>query len=371
MTQVPWVPCNTSVHNNVITDCFDTAGGPYAPGSAGVLLGCTNGVSVTHNHIARTFSWGVRLNNNDYCPTVLNTVRLNRIEDWGLGAGGAGYGEGACMYTYGHWFSPGNTLEYNHCNKGPICIYADDASSGQTFRGNICENITGDVMKINGGHQNKVEGNLFLQSNTPNGLTCRGMGWVCPVDLTIKKSVYACGNVMEDSGEWPHGSWGDVLREANFQQAPWITHWPWYKNWCKYKSYRGQNCDPDSKGYDCFMQPTGNTITATAVVMPAGRHGEEPLRWAPCLGTSVNCCPDFVCSAGFNSNGTSAQYSSDPGFADFKRGDLTLRGDSKIFRDIPGFPHVPFKDIGPVTKGHPVAAEAGFSDASSSLVIVL
>jgi hypothetical protein len=139
MKQDPWKPCDTSVDNNVITDCFNATSGPYAPGSAGVLLGCTNGVEVHHNHISNTYSWGVRINNNDYCPTVLNSVRLNRIEQWGQGNDGKPYMEGACLYTYGHWFSPGNTLEYNHCHGGPICIYADDASSGQTFRGNICQ----------------------------------------------------------------------------------------------------------------------------------------------------------------------------------------------------------------------------------------
>ena len=171
------------------------------------------------------------------------------------------------MYTYGHWFSPGNTLEYNHCRHGPICIYADDASSGQTFHGNICENITGTIMKVNGGHQNRVAGNMFLQSSAqPNGLTCRGMGWVCPLNMSLYKSVYACKNTFYDNGMYPNGKWGKVLRAANFQQPPWITLWPWYEGWCNYTSFRGQPCDPDTHGYDCFMQPTGNVIDATAVV---------------------------------------------------------------------------------------------------------
>jgi hypothetical protein len=318
LTQVPWQACNTSVDNNVITDCFNTTGGPYAPGSAGVLLGCTNGVSVEHNHISRIYSWGVRINNNEYCPSILNSVRLNRIEQWGVGpstawsnggdipgGGGSGdavagpdatlvvkphsqeYGEGACMYVYGHWFSPGNLFEYNHCHSGPICMYADDASSGQTFRGNICQNVTGTVMKINGGHNNLVEGNMFLESNQPNGLTGRGMGWKCPLDMSVTKSVYACSNVFHNNGDYPNGAWGNVLRAANFDQPPWITLWPWYKGWCNYTSYLGQDCDPAKKGYDCFMMPTGNRIAATAIVMPMSGHGHDPVRWLPCTVRSV------------------------------------------------------------------------------------
>jgi len=102
------------------------------------------------------------------------------------------------------------------------------------------------------------------------------------------------------------------------------------------------------------MMPTMNNITATAVVMPLAGHGRDPVQWAPCRGTAANCCPDFVCSGAgaaggdaFNSNGTSAQYAGDPGFADLSAGNLTLRADSPIFRDLPGFPHVPFDDIGP------------------------
>ena len=343
MSTAPWLPCNVSVDNNVITDCFNKTGGPYAPGSAGVLLGCTNGVDVNKNHILRTDSWGVRVNNNDYCPSVLNNVSLNRIEQYGEGPG---MHEGTCMYAYGHWFSPGNTFEYNHCHSGPICMYADDASSGQTFRGNICQNITGDVMKINGGHANRIEGNMLLQSTRPNGLTGRGMGWKCPLDLTQYKSVYACKNVFHDNGEYPNGKWGEILRNANFESPPWSTHWPWSRGWCNYTSFNGQECDPDGKGYDCFMMPTMNTITSTAIVMQ-GHDGQFPVLWAPCVDAAVQCCPAFVCSKDFNTNGTSARYLADPGFVDFSTGDLTLKADSVIFRDLPGFPHVPFSDIGP------------------------
>jgi hypothetical protein len=63
---------------------------------------------------------------------------------------------GGCMKTYGHWFSPGNP------NGGRICIYTNDASSGQTFRENICQNVSSDVMKVNGGQANTIEGNMFL-----------------------------------------------------------------------------------------------------------------------------------------------------------------------------------------------------------------
>ena len=39
--------------------------------------------------------------------------------------------------------------------------------------------------------------------------------------------------------------------------------------------------------------------------------------------------------------------SEDPGFVDFRAGNLTLRADAPVFRHIPGFPAIPFREIGP------------------------
>ena len=71
------------------------------------------------------------------------------------------------------------------------------------------------------------------------------------------------------------------------------------------------------------------------------------MEWPPCLGTAANFCPDFVCWVHFNENGTSVEYGGDPRFADLGASDVTLRADSPIFRGLPGFPDVLFKDIGP------------------------
>eukprot|EP01062_Namystynia_karyoxenos_P049389 TRINITY_DN3781_c2_g1_i1.p1 TRINITY_DN3781_c2_g1~~TRINITY_DN3781_c2_g1_i1.p1 ORF type:complete len:511 (+),score=162.61 TRINITY_DN3781_c2_g1_i1:101-1534(+) len=333
LSTTPWEFCDTKIDNNVISECWS----PQGPGDAGVLLGCTVGVEVLNNHIFHTHSWGVRINDNNYCPSILNKVRLNRIEDYGLGIGG----EGACMYTYGHWFSPGNLLEFNHCRNGKICMYLDDASSGQTFNGNICENVTGTIMKVNGGHANTITGSMLLASGNPGGLTCRGLGWTCPVPVNSTVD-YSCANMFAPNGT--DGRWGKILRGVNYDQPPWVTYWPWYKGWCDYTSFRGKSCDPDHKGYDCFAEPTMNNISATAFVMALR---PTPPSWAPCRDAPVNCCPHVVCDEHWNGNGTAARYPGDPGFADYAKGDLTLRNDSAVFRDLPGFPHVPFRSIGP------------------------
>ena len=40
-------------------------------------------------------------------------------------------------------------------------------------------------------------------------------------------------------------------------------------------------------------------------------------------------------------------YTADPGFVDIANGDFTLKPDAQIFKDFPGFPIIPFREIGP------------------------
>ena len=40
-------------------------------------------------------------------------------------------------------------------------------------------------------------------------------------------------------------------------------------------------------------------------------------------------------------------YTADPGFVDMANADFTLKPDAQLFKDFPGFPDIPFKEIGP------------------------
>ena len=45
-------------------------------------------------------------------------------------------------------------------------------------------------------------------------------------------------------------------------------------------------------------------------------------------------------------SGAQAVYAADPGFVDLAGGDLKLRPDSQVFKDLPGFQAIPFAKIG-------------------------
>ena len=40
------------------------------------------------------------------------------------------------------------------------------------------------------------------------------------------------------------------------------------------------------------------------------------------------------------------RYNEDPGFTDAENGDYTLRGDSRVFRDLPTFERIDYSEVG-------------------------
>lgn len=97
--------CNTTIHDNKIHDCrIPPKGSPYDAVAQGVLLGggvgaaeCTVGVVVTHNQLENIDSFGVRINNDNYYPCVLNQVVFNAVTNWGQSPST----DAGCLYMYG------------------------------------------------------------------------------------------------------------------------------------------------------------------------------------------------------------------------------------------------------------------------------
>lgn len=68
-------------------------------------------------------------------------------------------------------------------------------------------------------------------------------------------------------------------------------------------------------------------------------------------------------------SGPLAVYDEDPGFVDLAGGDLRLRPDSRIFRDLPGFQPIPFEKIGLfVDEYRPVLPSADYIDRAGKRV---
>jgi hypothetical protein len=68
-------------------------------------------------------------------------------------------------------------------------------------------------------------------------------------------------------------------------------------------------------------------------------------------------------------SGPLAVYDEDPGFVDLEGGDLRLKPDSKIFKDLPGFQPIPFEKIGLfVDEYRPVLPDADYIDRAGRRV---
>ena len=153
---------------------------------------------------------------------------------------------------------------------------------------------------------------------------------------------------------------------ATFFDSPaWKAAFPYIQSWFRRTTWQtptGEvDCDPKSQGTDCCLFPTGTVANYTIMVNVPGHSsecqhhsGHWQCNWhnlsahfcgnTKAFDPPVGCWPD---AAGFQRVGPQKLYTADPGFVDFDGGNYGLRPDSRIFRDFPGFPPVPFDKIGP------------------------
>jgi hypothetical protein len=358
-------PCNVTVHDNYIHDCRTGSGGsPYAPAAQGVLLGgaegsgqVTVGVLVRNNEVRGVDEMGIRINNDNYGPSILNNVTLNRIVDWGQLPGGAAGGDNTdsgCLYVYGHWFGPGNALTYNDClstnaSWGQNGLYLDDASTGQIAFGNYFRNATrGSPVKLNGGAFNVIHSNVVVGGINLGFGNCRGI-------RGPPSSWYTCPQQPK---------WLEVLEGAGYRSEPWASVFPFYAGWCTNTTQGPDDtpCAPPGApaGYACEALSRGNTISRLAGVWMAGgsRNGFTMQSVPP--GTFPNAstpgaCPSYVVSGEFDAidGATTARFYGTSQFVDAtpEGGDYTLAEGSQILLDMPDFVRAPYARIGPGNGG--------------------
>ena len=209
----------------------------------------------------------------------------------------------------------GNVLRYNHFHdcgnpaRMNMGIYCDDSSTGVTVYGNVFENM---AMKY---------GMLF--SNTGWDLKFQNNIVVNPLSKTAVISAHyytwAAAGVPATFG--PSGLIRKRLTEAvRFDQPPYATRYPELLPYLDViidgKEWQG-------------MRSRGNLMENNLIVGgdedPVGLLGGEHAR--------IESRGNWVTQ-------------DDPGFADLKRGDYTLRRDAEAFRRIPGFQPVPFRRMG-------------------------
>jgi hypothetical protein len=366
----------------------------------GVLINQVVGAIVSHNFVHDVNYHGIytqaRIHSKypdpDETPSALNVIELNHIKDigqcteqplcdkWGLsGHNGNAGADPACIYFFdGPLCCYGTKVTNNFCHNtkaGMKGLYLDGDSSGIETSGNVFYNFTGQIIDNNDGHDNHHFGNIAINGKNMGSLTdCNFWGGKDgPFNLS-KLVGHTCTPHFWDHYQNQEGFNRTKWMGTFFESATWKATFPQIQSWWRKSTWDGPNgavsCDQKQQFTDCCMFPTGTVANYSIMVnTPAGgmcAHDEEKYcNWnnisnSYCGNTDafddpVGCWPD---EAQFQVVGQQKLYTSDPGFEDMSAMNFALKPDSQIFTDFPGFPDIPFADIGPqLSLGHRAGSE--------------
>jgi|EP01047_Picozoa_sp_COSAG01_P014229 hypothetical protein len=367
----------------------------------GVLINQVVGANVSHNKIHDVNYHGIysqsrihsRFPDPSETPSANNEISFNHVQDFGQcvedpvcnmtglsGKNGNPGADPACIYFFdGPLCCYGTTVRHNFCHnnkQGGKGLYLDGFSSGITTFGNVLWNISGNIIDNNDGHDNHHVANVAINGRAMGSLTDSDF-WNCagtdkdgcgPHNLS-KLVGHACTPHF-----WDHymnyGTFNQTKWESSFFDSPvWKDSFPSIQSWLKRTTWAGPDgpvsCDQKGQFTDCCMFPTGSSANYSIMVntpWDAGRglvqcaHNESRYcswqnislaHWCDnshAFDSPVGCWP---IQAHFQRVGPQKLYTSDPGFVDMAAGNFALKPDAQIFSDFPGFPNIPFGQIGP------------------------
>eukprot|EP00035_Acanthoeca_spectabilis_P014127 m.268544 g.268544 ORF g.268544 m.268544 type:complete len:1066 (-) comp16058_c0_seq2:78-3275(-) len=345
---------------------------PNATGS-GVMINQDIGVNVTNNYIHDVNYHGVftqcRLHpfpgsqnpgSGAQTPSALNNIELNHIANVNqcdnietckkYGDTGA---DGACVYFFTYLWGHGQRVVNNFChqtNQSAKGLYIDGGSSGVTTIGNILWNVTANVIDNNNGHDNHHFANIAVAGYHLGSLTDSNFWGAAGQDFNT--------DTCTEHGSRHNKQWFNfsAIVGEYFNSPAWKERFPEIQTWFNTTEWNGPNgpvsCDPKNQQLDCCPFPTGTVANYTVMVNIPGECSHE--NWqnissnfcgnTHAFDSPIGCWPN---DAHFQVVGPQKLYNVDPGFVDRHTGNFGLKPDSKIFKDFPGFPDIPFAKIGP------------------------
>ncbi len=316
-----YVSSNTVITNNKIHDWSQT----YTVYGAAITL---YGISyeVSHNEIYNSPHMAIGFN------CAQSNIEYNYIHDVCSQTSDAG-----AIYAGARWDWAGNVIRYNliedvidHTFGGtPCAIYLDDQLASQTCYGNVMVNIAGAGFTIGGGRYNTIENNVMVSiGGTPISYDERGLDW------------------QKDNPKYPKGSlWYRVTSEVQYLSD--------YQRFATPQNLlmieRGDNSKPyyiDDPGTPAYGMVRNNiTYKSDALVEQTvdSADGIDIYEDEVILdGIAWPSAPARLYGT-FESN---IKYDTDPGFVNVENGDYSLKDDSRVYRDIPGFGKIPMDQIG-------------------------
>ena len=269
-----------------------------------------------YNAALRLYGYGYHVLHNEFCESAHQAIAFN--------CGGSLFeynyiheictetNDAGAVYSYRRWDWNDNVFRFNLIENVidrvgggmPSAFYLDDLISDQVIYGNIMANVGGRGILVNGGRNNRIENNIFINISK----------W--PVDY------YATALGRYDGALYPDG-------------------WLW-------KSI-SSNSDYLSDMRRFAVPVHLVMIEQTYTNLP--EHPDDP--GTPSYGVLRNNIGYMSRSFGaddevdaFGTVEANLLYSEDPGFNDVQNGDYSLRADSRVFRDLPGFCGIDFDSIG-------------------------
>ncbi|MEI6871570.1 MAG: right-handed parallel beta-helix repeat-containing protein, partial [Verrucomicrobiota bacterium] len=257
----------------------------YAPGILVGIFGAGDAVGcrIAHNYIHDVPHGGVQYGGNNHLFEY-NEVSHAVLTSDDMGA----------FYTTNDWSSCGNVLRHNYVHHSPNAVgfYMDDGDGGDTIFGNLVYEAQAGPA-VCGGHYNTVKNNLVIRCKRGLFMDARGIPRGYDKESTLFKK----------------------LKAVPFEDAPWTEQFPYLKTL------------PDTD----TRLPQGNIVTGNVTggcESPVKRSGK----------------PGELALSTFQDNLDLANR--EFGFVDEAKGDLTLKSDSPIFSEMPGFEVIPFSKIG-------------------------
>ena len=203
------------------------------------------------------------------------------------------------LYFGQSWQNQDYTIQYNYFHDigrngaDSHGIYLDDGCGGANVIGNVCENVTNYGIFLGGGRYNTVINNIVVNSN---------------------------GGIFMDQ-RYEGKESGEITPVKN-----WNSKWSNNEKWAE--------AFPETQTYfdntELLGTPINNIISNNLLYNN---------------NIDMNLYPKVREYSTIENNLTTKQ---DPGFMDLENGDYTLKEDSEVFTEIPGFKPVPFTRMGMV-----------------------
>lgn len=182
-------------------------------------------------------------------------------------------------------------------------VYPDNFTMGLKIDENIFYKMGNSAIKNNGGAHNLTRNNIFVDSKVPYDYADMFLG--DGPDNQIPKNYMPKWQAL-------------FAANNNFVGTPYLEKYPELANFFTENRY----------------YPDTNTFKGNVVYNPTIPRS---------VTTNVYGAYDKFGLVQYDGNWVTNE---DPGFTDLAGGDLSLRPDAKVFEKIPGFPNVPFHDIG-------------------------